>query len=66
MSGTLGDAFTAEGVTTLRRELHLSAAEAATLIGMTPSARHVAPEALPTTPSTVTAAVDLTRYRARG
>jgi 23S rRNA (guanine745-N1)-methyltransferase len=54
-----------ESVTPLRRELTLTAAEARTLIGMTPSARHVPVAALPTAAVTVTAAVDLSVYRPR-
>ncbi|MET0417244.1 MAG: putative RNA methyltransferase [Actinoplanes sp.] len=59
----LGDHFIATESVELRRELHLSAAEARTLIGMTPSARHASAANLPTTPVTVTAAVDLTTYK---
>jgi 23S rRNA (guanine745-N1)-methyltransferase len=65
VGAALGDDFKPDGAGTLRRELHLSAAEARTLIGMTPSARHVPAATLPTTPVTVTAAVDVTIYRPR-
>jgi 23S rRNA (guanine745-N1)-methyltransferase len=61
----LDDHFTAKSVTALRRELTLTAAEARTLIGMTPSARHVPVATLPTGAVTVTAAVDLTAYHPR-
>jgi 23S rRNA (guanine745-N1)-methyltransferase len=62
---SLGGHFAAGPVTALRRELTLTAAEARTLIGMTPSARHVPVAALPTSAVTVTAAVDLTVHRPR-
>ena len=55
--------FEPEHTETLRRELRLGAAEARTLIGMTPSARHL-PEA-PSEAVTVTAAINLTTYRPR-
>lgn len=57
----LDDHFEPDDATTMRRTLRLSAAEARTLIGMTPSARH-----LPSAPQealAVTAAVNLTTYR---
>jgi 23S rRNA (guanine745-N1)-methyltransferase len=57
----LGHHFAVESSHPLRRELKLSALEARTLIGMTPSARH-APK-FPDKGTTVTAAVDLTIYR---
>ncbi|MEV6298124.1 putative RNA methyltransferase [Actinoplanes sp. NPDC051861] len=60
---SLGDRFTATGSTTHRREMHLTAAETRTLIGMTPSARHVPVGDLPTRDQTITAAVDVTVYR---
>ncbi len=59
----LGTHFTADRTVALRRELHLTGTEAGTLIGMTPSARHVPAGTLPDTAVTVTAAVDLTVYR---
>jgi 23S rRNA (guanine745-N1)-methyltransferase len=59
----LGTRFTAGRTIGLRRELHLTAAEAGTLIGMTPSARHVPAGTLPDAAVTVTAAVDLTVYQ---
>jgi 23S rRNA (guanine745-N1)-methyltransferase len=52
--------FDADDSVTLRRELHLTAAEARTLVGMTPSARHPTRE---TADITVTAAVDVTVWR---
>ena len=55
--------FAVESTRTLRRQMRLDAAEIRTLIGMTPSARHVSPAALPAAQRTVTAAVDLTVYR---
>ena len=60
---SLGERFRRESVRTLRRRLTLSAAEVRTLIGMTPSARHVAPDRVAAADVTVTAAVDLTVYR---
>jgi 23S rRNA (guanine745-N1)-methyltransferase len=48
--------------TTHRRTLTLTGAELRTLIGMTPSARHVPLDDLPTGDVTVTAAVDVTVY----
>jgi 23S rRNA (guanine745-N1)-methyltransferase len=63
VAGALGEHFTATGTRTLRRTLRLEADQARTLIGMTPSARHMAAAALPAGPRTVTAAVDLTVYR---
>jgi 23S rRNA (guanine745-N1)-methyltransferase len=42
--------------------MRLSAGEVRTLIGMTPSARHVALDDLDARPLTVTAAVDLSVY----
>lgn len=47
------------------RQLHLTAAEARTLIGMTPSAHHVPAATLPTTAMTVTAAVQVTPFHPR-
>lgn len=65
VSGSLGDHFTPVAAGTHRRELRLTAAEARTLIGMTPSARHVPVDDLPTHDLTVTAAVDVAVYRPR-
>jgi 23S rRNA (guanine745-N1)-methyltransferase len=60
---SLGGHFGLDGSESLRRELRLSAAEARTLIGMTPSARHVPADAMPATAVTVTAAIDVATYR---
>ncbi|MEU4423980.1 putative RNA methyltransferase [Actinoplanes sp. NPDC024001] len=65
VAGSLGEHFRPEAATELRSKLTLSAAEVRTLIGMTPSARHVPVAELPTREVTVTAAVDLTVYRPR-
>ncbi|MEU8815656.1 putative RNA methyltransferase [Actinoplanes sp. NPDC048796] len=61
----LGEHFTAGPAVTERRTLRLSAAEARTLIGMTPAARHVPPGDRPTGDVTVTAAVEITTYTER-
>lgn len=63
VSGSLGEHFSPVSQITLRRELRLTAPEVRTLIGMTPSARHVPVDDLPTRDLTVTAAVDLVAYR---
>lgn len=55
--------FKPERTTTHRRTLTLTGAELRTLIGMTPSARHVTLDDLPAESSPVTAAIDLTTYR---
>ena len=60
---TLGAAWRVEGTTTHRRALHLTAARTRTLIGMTPSARHVPLDEIRAADLTATAAVDLTVYR---
>ena len=60
---SVGGRFTVESTRILRHEMLLDAAEVRTLIGMTPSARHVSLAALPAAQRTVTAAVDLTVYR---
>jgi 23S rRNA (guanine745-N1)-methyltransferase len=65
VSDALDDHFAVESGTLLRRELRLAATEVRTLIGMTPSAHHVPVADLPTSAVTVTAAVNLTAYRAR-
>jgi 23S rRNA (guanine745-N1)-methyltransferase len=59
----LGPAWHTESTTVHRRTLHLTAARTRTLIGMTPSARHVAPDEIKATQTTATAAVTLTVYR---
>ncbi|GIF24415.1 23S rRNA (guanine745-N1)-methyltransferase [Actinoplanes tereljensis] len=61
----LDEHFTADSAKAHERELRLTAAEARTLIGMTPSARHVPVADLPTTDVTVTAAVHVTAYHPR-
>jgi 23S rRNA (guanine745-N1)-methyltransferase len=63
VGGSLGAHFTAASTATLRHEMRLSAGEVRTLIGMTPSARHVRLDNLSASDRTVTAAVDLTVYR---
>ena len=63
VGGSLGGRFAVASTRTLRREMRLDATSVRTLIGMTPSARHVPPDALTTESRTVTAAVDLTVYR---
>jgi 23S rRNA (guanine745-N1)-methyltransferase len=60
---TLGSSWRAEGTVTHRRTLHLTAARTRTLIGMTPSARHVSWDDLRAAEITATAAIDLTVYR---
>ena len=60
---TLGRSWRVEGTATHRRTLHLTAARTRTLIGMTPSARHVSWGDLRAAEIAVTAAVDLTVYR---
>ncbi|MFC7527965.1 putative RNA methyltransferase [Actinoplanes sp. GCM10030250] len=65
VADSLGDRFQSVASSTHRHEMRLTAAEVRTLIGMTPSARHVPVDALPTSELTVTAAVTLTAYRPR-
>ncbi|BBH64793.1 ubiquinone biosynthesis protein [Actinoplanes sp. OR16] len=62
VSGSLGAHFSPVSTITLRRTLKLDVTETRTLIGMTPSARHVDISDL-SGGATVTAAVDLTVYR---
>ncbi|GIM97906.1 putative RNA methyltransferase [Paractinoplanes toevensis] len=62
---TLAAHFTAGPGKLHERRLHLTAAEARTLIGMTPSAHHVPVADLPTTEVTVTAAVHVTPFERR-
>jgi len=59
----LGRHFVPERSTAHRRRMRLSGAEVRTLVGMTPSARHVVLDDLAPGAGTVTAAVDLTVYR---
>lgn len=61
----LGEHFAVKSRAEQRRILRLGAADARTLIGMTPAARHVPPERLPTEEVTVTAAVEITTYTER-
>ncbi|GGN16493.1 23S rRNA (guanine745-N1)-methyltransferase [Actinoplanes campanulatus] len=63
VSGSLGEHFTLDAAATHRRELRLTAGETRTLVGMTPSARHVPMEDLPGHDVTVTAAVEVAVYR---
>jgi 23S rRNA (guanine745-N1)-methyltransferase len=63
VSDSLGTHFAAAATTTHRHRLRLNGDEVRTLIGMTPSARHVSPAAGAPTPSEVTAAIDLTVFR---
>ncbi|MEV6345749.1 putative RNA methyltransferase [Actinoplanes sp. NPDC051851] len=65
VSGALDGFFTLDGSATHRRAMTLTAAEARTLAGMTPSARHVPVADLPAHDLTVTAAVDVAVYRPR-
>jgi 23S rRNA (guanine745-N1)-methyltransferase len=65
VNAALGDHFELVSSTALRRSIVLTAAETRTLIGMTPSARHVPLEDLPAREIKVTAAVDLAIYRPR-
>jgi 23S rRNA (guanine745-N1)-methyltransferase len=60
---SLGGHFTVAGTRTHRRTLRLSGPARRTLVGMTPSARHVRLDDLPAAEIVVTAAVDLTAYR---
>ncbi len=62
---SLGGYFVEQSVRLCRRELKLSAAEVRTLIGMTPSARHIDAASLPAGDIAVTAAVQVTTYRPR-
>ena len=55
--------FTAGRTTTHRRTLSLTGAELRTLIGMTPSARHLPLDDLPSDSVRVTAVIDLTEWR---
>jgi 23S rRNA (guanine745-N1)-methyltransferase len=65
VSGTLDEHFEPIGATTHRHAMRLTAAEVRTLIGMTPSARHVPVNDLDGPERTVTAAIDLSVYRPR-
>jgi len=68
VSDSLGTHFIAAATTTHRHRMRLNGAEVRTLIGMTPSARHLRPDGPrtgtgPTPAMDVTAAIDLTTYR---
>jgi 23S rRNA (guanine745-N1)-methyltransferase len=63
VGSSLGAHFTVASTAVLRHEMRLTASEVRTLIGMTPSARHVRLDDLGASDRTVTAAVDLTVYR---
>ena len=63
VSEALGGCFAVRSTRSLRQPMTLTAAEAGTLIGMTPSARHVRADSLPGGAVSVTAAVDVTVYR---
>jgi 23S rRNA (guanine745-N1)-methyltransferase len=66
VADSLGAQFAATHTSTHRATLRLRGAEVHTLIGMTPSARHVDISAVPHAEDvTVTAAVELTAYRPR-
>ncbi|MEV0897983.1 putative RNA methyltransferase [Actinoplanes sp. NPDC049802] len=65
VSGSLGDRFGLASTATHRHELKLTAGETRTLVGMTPSARHVPMGGLPDHDVTVTAAVEIAVYRPR-
>ncbi|HEY7272049.1 MAG TPA: 23S rRNA methyltransferase [Actinoplanes sp.] len=54
--------FTATSARVLRHSMRLGPEEVRTLIGMTPSARHVSPDTVTPSDLTVTAAVTLTTY----
>jgi 23S rRNA (guanine745-N1)-methyltransferase len=64
VSGSLGGHFTAVSTTTLKRRLRLTGDEVRTLVGMTPSARHVDLGALPADDVEATAAVEITLFAA--
>jgi 23S rRNA (guanine745-N1)-methyltransferase len=65
VGASLDDHFAVVSAATLRQSMRLSADEVRTLIGMTPSARHVSLDDLKSSALTVTAAVDVTTYRPR-
>jgi 23S rRNA (guanine745-N1)-methyltransferase len=65
VSDRLGEHFVPNRTTTHRRTMRLTGPEVATLVGMTPSARHVTLDRLPARDLTVTAAVDLVVYTER-
>lgn len=63
VADSLGAGLRAEARTTHRRSMRLTPAQTRTLIGMTPSARHIDPGGLAPHDVDVTAAIDLTLYR---
>lgn len=65
VAAALAASFTVAGTATHRSRLRLTGPELRTLVGMTPSARHVRPADLPDGDVEVTAAVDVTVHRPR-
>jgi 23S rRNA (guanine745-N1)-methyltransferase len=65
VGASLDASFTVASAATLRHRMQLGSAEVRTLIGMTPSARHVSPDRVTASDLTVTAAVILTTYHPR-
>jgi 23S rRNA (guanine745-N1)-methyltransferase len=64
VSDRLGTRFAAAATSTHRHRMRLNGDEIRTLVGMTPSARHVSPATVAAAaPAEVTAAIDLTLYR---
>jgi 23S rRNA (guanine745-N1)-methyltransferase len=63
VSDTLGDRFAPVAADTHRRTLRLTGSDVRTLVGMTPSARHVTLTDIPEGFVDVTAAVDVAAYR---
>ncbi|MEU8236999.1 putative RNA methyltransferase [Actinoplanes missouriensis] len=63
VGASLGAHFTLESSAVLRHPMRLAAPQVRTLIGMTPSARHVRVAELPAAEITVTAAVEVAVYR---
>jgi 23S rRNA (guanine745-N1)-methyltransferase len=66
VSGSLGEHFTPVSSTTVTRCLRLSGEEVRTLVGMTPSARHVDLGGLPADEVSVSAAVEIRVFAAAG
>jgi 23S rRNA (guanine745-N1)-methyltransferase len=65
VADALTDHFTLASTATHRATLKLTGLELRTLIGMTPSARHIPLDDVAKQDTTVTAAVSLTVYRPR-
>jgi 23S rRNA (guanine745-N1)-methyltransferase len=63
LTASLGAHFTAERTTAVEQRLRLTGDEIRTLVGMTPSARHLRVDELPPDDRAVTAAVEITVYR---